>query len=167
MAKSKLLKNKKKLAKKQQKNQVKKKRYAEKNKPKEAKEVEQLLLQTLRGMKDILPEDQPFWEQARRASEKLARDYGYVRIDTPLVEYSNLFVRGIGDGTDIVEKEMYNFVTRGGDKVSLRPEMTAGIARAFIQHGMNVWPSRLSFFQPARFIVMIVRRKVVIANITN
>jgi len=149
MAKSKLLKNKKKLAKVAANKSAKKGTVMQKKnkvKAKETKEVEQLLLQTLRGMKDILPEDQPFWEQSRRASEKLARDYGYVRIDTPIVEYSNLFVRGIGDGTDIVEKEMYNFATRGGDKVALRPEMTAGIARAFIQHGMNVWTKPVKLF---------------------
>ncbi len=147
MAKSKLLKNKKKLATKKINTSVKKKTSMQKkDKKKETKETELILLQTLRGMKDILPEEQPFWEQVRRVSEKLARDYGYVRIDTPLVEFSNLFVRGIGDGTDIVEKEMYNFVTRGGDKVALRPEMTAGVARAFIQHGMNVWTKPVKLF---------------------
>lgn len=150
MAKSKLKKNKKKLAKKAANKSVKKTLAMKKNKvekiSKTAKEAEPFLLQTLRGMKDILPEDQPFWEQVRRASEKLARDYGFVRIDTPIVEYSNLFVRGIGNGTDIIEKEMYNFITRGGDKVALRPEMTAGIVRAYIQHGMNVWTKPVKLF---------------------
>ncbi len=148
MAIFKSLKNKRKLAKKAaSKSSKKKTNVRKKNKvKKETSQIEPILLQTLRGMKDILPEDQPFWEQARKASEKLARDYGYVRIDTPIVEYANLFVRGIGDGTDIVEKEMYNFVTRGNDKVALRPEMTAGIARAFIQHGMNVWSKPVKLF---------------------
>lgn len=148
MAKFKFSKNKKKLAKKSLKKSTKSKKIApKKNKAKkEAKETEKILPQTLRGMKDILPEDQSFWEQVRRASEKLARDYGYVRIDTPIVEYSNLFVRGIGVGTDIINKEMYSFVTRGGDKVALRPEMTAGVARAFVQHGMNVWAKPVKLF---------------------
>lgn len=110
------------------------------------KEIEPVILQTPRGMRDILPEDQPYWEQIRRVAEKSARDYGFSRIDTPLVEFSNLFNRSIGDGTDVVEKELYNFVTKGGDKVALRPEMTAGVARAFIQHGMNVLSKPVKLF---------------------
>lgn len=113
---------------------------------KETKISEPLLLQTLRGMKDILPEDQSYWDQVRRCSEKLARDYGFSRIDLPLVEYANLYVRSVGEGTDIVDKEMYNFVTRGNDKVALRPELTAGICRSYIQHGMNVLPKPVKLF---------------------
>lgn len=101
---------------------------------------------TLRGMKDVLPEDQPYWEQLRRVTERLARDYGFSRIDVPVVEFTNLFTRSIGSGTDIVEKEMYSFVTKGGDKVSLRPEFTAGICRAFIQHGMHILPKPVKLF---------------------
>lgn len=115
-------------------------------KTKEVKGKEPFVLQSIRGMRDILPEDQPYWEQVRRVTERLARDYGYSRIDTPLVEFTNLFARGVGEGTDIVEKEMYSFVTKGNDKVSLRPEITAGIARAYIQHGMNVWPKPIKLF---------------------
>lgn len=116
-------------------------------KPKDEKKAEELLiLQTLRGMKDILPADQPYWDQVRRVSEKLARDYGFSRLDTPILEYTNLFTRSIGKGTDIVEKEMYSFVTRGGDKVSLRPELTAGNCRAYIQHGMNVLAKPVKIF---------------------
>ncbi|KKR21066.1 MAG: Histidine-tRNA ligase [Candidatus Moranbacteria bacterium GW2011_GWA2_39_41] len=110
------------------------------------KELEPIALQPLRGMKDILPEDQPYWEQVRRVTERLSRDYGFSRIDTPIVEFSNLFNRSIGEGTDIVEKELYSFVTKGGDKVALRPEMTAGIARAYIQHGMNVLSKPVKLF---------------------
>jgi len=108
--------------------------------------TETIILQPPRGMRDILPEDQPFFEQIRKVSERLARDYGFSRIDVPLLEYSNLFTRSIGEGTDIVEKEMYNFVTRGGDKVALRPELTAGICRAYIQHGMTVLPKPVKLF---------------------
>lgn len=112
--------------------------------------IEPLTLQPLRGMKDILPSDQPYWEQVRRVTERLARDYGFSRIDTPLLEYANLFERSIGEGTDIVEKEMYAFTTKGGDKVVMRPEFTAGICRAYIQHGMNVLskPVKLFSFGP-------------------
>ncbi|MDR3559274.1 MAG: histidine--tRNA ligase [Candidatus Pacebacteria bacterium] len=112
--------------------------------------VEPLVLQPLRGMKDILPTDQPYWDQARRVTERLARDYGFSRIDIPLVEYANLFERSIGEGTDIVEKEMYAFTTKGNDKVVLRPEFTAGICRSYIQHGMSVLakPVKLFSFGP-------------------
>lgn len=110
------------------------------------KEREELLLQPPRGMKDVLPQDQPYWDQVRRVSERLARDYGFARIDLPILEYTNLFSRGIGEGTDVIEKEMYSFLTRGGDKLSLRPEMTAGVCRAYIQHGMNLLSKPVKLF---------------------
>jgi histidyl-tRNA synthetase len=102
--------------------------------------------QNLRGMKDILPEDQPYWDQVRKISEKMSREYGFSRIDVPIVEYSDLYARGIGEGTDIVEKEMYTFTTRGGDKVALRPELTAGICRSYIQNGMNILSKPVKLF---------------------
>ncbi len=107
---------------------------------------EALILRTLRGMKDILPEDQPYWEQIRRITERLARDWGFLRLDTPIVEYANLFERSIGRKTDIVEKEMYTFVTKGDDKVALRPELTAGNCRSFIQNGMHLMPKPVKLF---------------------
>jgi histidyl-tRNA synthetase len=122
------------------------KKTAKKSPGKTKVEVEPLILQTLRGMKDVLPSDQGYWDQIRRVSERLSRDYGFQRIDIPIVEYSNLYVKSIGEGTDIVEKEMYNFVTRGGDKVALRPELTAGICRSFIQNGMSVLPKPVKLF---------------------
>lgn len=92
--------------------------------------------QLLRGMKDILPQEQPYWEYVLESACQSSRAYGYERIDTPIVEEVQLFKRGIGDGTDIVEKEMYEFETKGEDHVALRPELTAGICRAYIEHGM-------------------------------
>jgi histidyl-tRNA synthetase len=121
------------------------KKTAKKSKA-EKKIEEPLVLQTLRGMKDILPTDQPYWEQVRRVTERLSRDYGYFRMDTPILEYANLFTRSIGEGTDIVEKEMYSFTTRGGDKVALRPELTAGNCRSYIQNGMHVLPKPVKIF---------------------
>ena len=107
---------------------------------------EEIILQPLRGMKDILPGEQPYWGQLRRVIARIAHEYGFQRIDTPVLEYANLFNRSIGKGTDIVDKEMYTFSTKGGDKVALRPEFTAGIARAYIQHGMNVLPKPVKLF---------------------
>lgn len=122
------------------------KKLAAKKNQKSKPAVEPLLLQTVRGMKDVLPEEQGYWDQIRRTSERLARDYGFSRVDIPLVEYANIFVRTIGIGTDIIDKEMYSFVTRGGDKVALRPEFTAGICRSYIQNGMNVLPKPVRLF---------------------
>ncbi len=110
------------------------------------REQEPLVLQPLRGMRDILPDDQPYWEQVRRVLNKTAQEYGFSRIQTPVVEFENLFTRSVGSTTEVVEKEMYSFTTRGGDRVALRPELTAGNARAFIQHGMAVWPKPVKLF---------------------
>lgn len=115
-------------------------------KAKVSQQVEELLLQPPRGMRDILPQDQPYWQQVRRVSEKAAIDFGYQRVDLPLVEFTNLFARSIGSGTDIIEKEMYSFSTKGGEKVSLRPEFTAGVARAYIQHGMQILPKPVKLY---------------------
>lgn len=106
----------------------------------------ELLLQSLRGMRDILPDEQPYWERVRRSISNAAQEYGYSRIEVPTVEYLHLFVRSIKEGTDIIDKELYSFTTRGGDRVALRPEFTAGIARAYIQHGMAVLPKPIKLF---------------------
>ncbi|HCJ45662.1 MAG: histidine--tRNA ligase [Candidatus Moranbacteria bacterium] len=113
---------------------------------KSPKAEEKIIPRSLRGMRDILPEDQPYWERVRRVLAHSSQEYGFQRIDTPLVEYENLFTRLIGTSTDIVDKEMYTFTTRGGDKVALRPEFTAGIARAYIEHGMGILPKPVKLF---------------------
>ncbi len=107
---------------------------------------EEVLLQALRGMRDILPDEQPYWERVRRVLTHAQQEYGFQRIDLPMVEYAHLYLRTIGAGTDIVDKEMYTFNTRGGDKVALRPEMTAGLCRAYIEHGMSVLPKPIKLF---------------------
>lgn len=107
---------------------------------------EEMLLQALRGMRDILPDEQPYWERVRRALSHAQHEYGYRRIDLPMVEYAHLYLRTIGEGTDIIDKEMYLFNTRGGDKVALRPEMTAGLCRAYIEHGMGVMAKPIKLF---------------------
>ena len=87
-------------------------------------------LQAPKGMHDILPEEQKYWRYIFKKAEAIIEDYGFERIDVPIVESTELFLRGVGEGTDIVEKEMYSFKTRGGDDLSLRPEGTAGVVRA-------------------------------------
>lgn len=105
-----------------------------------------LVLRTLRGMRDILPDEQPYWERSRRILSSACQEFGFQRIDIPLLEYANLFIRSVGKGTDIVDKEIYLFETRGNDKVALRPEFTAGIARAYIEHGMHTLPKPVKLF---------------------
>lgn len=107
---------------------------------------EELVMQPPRGMRDLLPGDQPYWNQIRKVTSRMALEYGFQRIDLPVMEYANLFSSSIGKGTDIVDKEMYTFTTKSGDKVALRPEFTAGVCRAYIQHGMNVLSKPVKLF---------------------
>ena len=93
-------------------------------------------IQLVRGMRDLLPEDQPIWDLMRDKARELCGGYGFERIDTPILEETALFIRGVGKQTDIVEKELYSFETTGEEHVSLRPESTASVTRAYIHHGM-------------------------------
>jgi histidyl-tRNA synthetase len=93
-------------------------------------------LQAVRGMNDLLPDQLPAWQLVERSARRLFADYGYQEFRVPLVEHTELFQRSIGEHTDIVEKEMYTFEDRGGDSLSLRPEATAGLVRAAIEHGL-------------------------------
>jgi histidyl-tRNA synthetase len=103
-----------------------------------------------RGLHDVLPEDWPYWAYVREAAERVATNFGYRRIDTPVFEHADVYLRAAGGGTDIVEKEMYVFEDRGGEEMALRPEGTAGVIRAYIEHGM--WnlpqPVRLYYVAP-------------------
>lgn len=124
----------------------KKKSAPEKKSVATKEQKEPLLLQTLRGMRDILPDEQPYWERIRRLLASACQEFGFQRIDTPIAEYANLFIRSIGTGTDVIDKEIYLFETRGGDKAALRPELTASIARAYIEHGMQSLPKPVKLF---------------------
>lgn len=101
-------------------------------------------------MPDILPKDQSYWDKIQSVIKEFAGFYGFKKIDTPLLEYTEIFEKGIGSVSDIVEKEMYTFKTRGGDSLTLRPEGTAPIARAYLQHGMHnlSQPVKLYYFGP-------------------
>ena len=94
----------------------------------------------LRGMRDIMPKDEYFWKRMYHGAENIAEAYGYERIETPMLEEAALFVRSLGRGTDVIEKEMYIFEDRDGTKVALRPEATASVARAYISHGLHTAP---------------------------
>lgn len=121
-------------------------------KPKIRKEFKRMTHppQLLRGMKDILPADQKYWDFVRDKFFELSACYSFSRIDTPILEEEILFKRSIGDATDIVAKEMFNFLTLGGEKVVLRPEATASVARAYIEHGMinQPQPVKLAYMGP-------------------
>lgn len=93
-------------------------------------------LQSVRGMRDILPDHSASWQFIENAARKIFGSYGYKELRTPIIESTDLFKRSIGDATDIVEKEMYTFDDRNGDSLTLRPEGTAGCVRAGIQHGL-------------------------------
>jgi len=108
------------------------------------------LFQAPRGTTDLLPAEQKYWRYIQSKATELARRYGYGRIDSPMFEDSGLFIRSVGEGTDIVEKEMYTFEDRGGDSVTLRPEGTAPVCRAYLEHGMHNLPQpvRMYYFCP-------------------
>ncbi len=93
-----------------------------------------MAIQAIKGVKDILPADMPAWQRMEATARKLFEDYGFSEIRVPIFEYTELFARSIGASTDIVEKEMYTFEDRDGKKITLRPEGTAGVVRAFIEH---------------------------------
>ncbi len=94
----------------------------------------------LRGFRDILPEEQPRWQLVRDTARAFASAYSFDRIDPPILERTDLFLRTVGRQTDIIEKEMYSFLDASEENVSLRPEATASIARAYVNHGMMNLP---------------------------
>ena len=107
-----------------------------------------MIYKAQRGTYDILPKDEVIWNKVQKSCFDTSKLYGYQFIETPLFEDSNLFERTVGESTDIVEKEMYTFTDKGGDSISLRPENTAGVCRAFIENGLhnNTLPARLFYY---------------------
>ena len=100
----------------------------------------------VRGVKDILPEESPNWQGAERLAREIFARYGYGEIRVPVFERTELFARGIGEETDIVSKEMYTFKDKGGDSITLRPEATASICRAYVQNGLYNRPGVSKLF---------------------
>ena len=113
-----------------------------KNKPK---------IQNPRGTFDILPPNSYSWRHVQNVLSNKAELFGYSPIATPIIEDSNLFTRGVGESTDIVEKETYTFEDRGGDFISLRPEGTAPICRAYLQNGMHNLPQPIRLYYVGPF----------------
>lgn len=101
---------------------------------------------TPKGVHDILPDDQEFHTYIKKVIRHRARQAGYRRISTPIFEYTDVFKRSIGDTSDIVSKEMYTFEDRKGRSLTLKPEGTAGVARAYIQNGLNQLPQPMMLF---------------------
>lgn len=97
-------------------------------------------IQAIRGMNDLLPDQTEWWQRVEETARKILASFGYREIRTPVVEKLDLFARSIGESTDIVEKEMYAFPDRKGEMLALRPEATASVVRAFIQHNLQADP---------------------------
>lgn len=105
------------------------------------------MYQAPRGTSDVLPEDWPYWRYLLDHIERLTSLYGFRRIDTPIFEVTELFERGVGEGADVmVQKEMYTFEDKGGTSLTLRPEFTAGVMRAYLEYGMKVLPSPVKLY---------------------
>ena len=104
------------------------------------------LYQAPRGTSDILPKEQAYWRYIEQRAVNACQLYGYERIDAPAFEDTGLFIRTVGEGTDIVEKEMYTFEDRGGNKLTLRPEGTAPVCRAYLEHGLHNLPKPVKLY---------------------
>ena len=103
-------------------------------------------IQSVKGMHDILPDQWLSRDFIFKKAKTVLEDYDFERIETPVLEETELFERAVGEGTDIVEKEMYSFKTKGGDSVTMRPEVTAPIVRAYIEHGMKSLPQPVKLY---------------------
>ena len=109
------------------------------------------MVKAVRGMRDILPADSGRWHSVEAAITQVLRNYSYAEIRLPLMEYTDLFARGVGEATDIVEKEMYSLADRDGDSLSLRPEGTASCVRALEEHGLLYNQTQRVFYNGPMF----------------
>lgn len=103
-------------------------------------------IKSLKGTHDILPNEVGIWQEAEAIFHEVCTQFAYKEIRIPAIEYTELFQRGVGDTTDVVNKEMYSFEDRGGRNISLRPEGTAGVVRSFIEHGLSSEPFPVKLF---------------------
>lgn len=116
---------------------------------KTAKKEEEI--QSVKGTRDLIGPDVFLFQGFMEKAAEIALYYGFQPIETPILEKTDLFIRGVGDVTDIVEKEMYNLKTKGGDKLSLRPEGTAAVMRAYFEHGMQSKPQPVMLYYGGPF----------------
>ena len=107
-----------------------------------------VITKKIKGTEDVLPKDSYRWQFVEDVMRKESAAYGFKEIRTPVFEHTELFARGVGQTTDVVQKEMYTFDTKGGESVTLRPEGTAGAARAMLEHGLvnDSLPIKASYF---------------------
>ncbi|HXH81943.1 MAG TPA: histidine--tRNA ligase [Candidatus Tectomicrobia bacterium] len=104
------------------------------------------MIRAVRGVHDILPAESATWQHVEATARRIFEAYGYREIRLPLFERTELFARGIGEVTDIVQKEMYTFEDRAGESITLRPEATASLLRAYIEHGLHVQPKPVRLY---------------------
>ena len=95
-----------------------------------------LVTKSIKGTQDVLPGESHKWQYLEQAVLEQAKYYGYKEISVPVFEHTELFQRGVGDTTDVVQKEMYTFEDKGGRSITLRPEGTAGVVRSYLEHGL-------------------------------
>ncbi len=114
-------------------------------------QAEDIDLQSVKGMADILPQEQPYWQKVSQNFREEAEYWGYEKIDTPVLESTELFERGVGEETDIVYKEMFSFRTQGDKRVTMRPEGTAPIIRSYLEHGFKSKPHPVKLFYDGAF----------------
>lgn len=105
-----------------------------------------MLTQAPKGTRDILPSESYKWQFIEKKINEICRDFGYKEIRTPVFEHTELFQRGVGDTTDIVQKEMYTFLDKGDRSITLRPEGTAGVVRSYIENGMASLPQPVKLY---------------------
>jgi len=117
---------------------------------KKPKKEKKFIFQSPKGMHDIIPEDQPTWEKVRQTSKDVAESFNFSRIDTTVLETAEIFERGLGEATDIVEKQMFFVKTKGGDRMVLRPEGTTSTVRAYYEHNLSKLghPAKIYYFGP-------------------
>ena len=123
----------------------------------------------LQGFRDILPEEQPYWYFVEKTATEVAQLYGYRRIETPILEETRVFQRTVGEGTDIVEREMYSFDDRADKEghrtnITLRPEGTAGTVRAYLENGLFKLPQPV---KPVTLALFFAERSLRLAAIVN
>jgi histidyl-tRNA synthetase len=101
---------------------------------------------SVKGTRDLLPPETGVWAAVEAVARRVFGFYGYAEIRTPVLEHTELFVRSVGEATDIVGKEMYTFEDRKGRSLTLRPESTASVARAYVEHGLHTWPQPVKLY---------------------